>query len=387
MPADTTFKIGVCGLGERLGHVVEFLLQADKRFEIVAYSDPERSPLGREFLNSKGVSVGKYYEDLDGLLDLEEIDLLMIGSPNSYHLQQIERGLAAGVRVFSEKPVVVSEEETMRLLRLLAEHGSDQLLVGLVLRYSPLFRGLLEVKDRGELGSISSIEASEHLSPDHGAFFMKGWRRYENLSGGYILEKCVHDLDLYRRMMGCRPIRVASFGGRRTFLPENKYLEIHGIYDDWPWGRKSNNPVFDSDADIVDFQTAIIEYENGANLCFHTNMHVPDKFRRFCVIGTLGMAEGDFERNYLRVHNAQSGELTLDTSYDLNGGRGHYGSEELMVGDIAAHLFEGQSLPVSAIDALEAGVTAMKIDEARKTGQVVSLSETWKQFDAAFESK
>ena len=38
-------------------------------------------------------------------------------------------------------------------------------------------------------------------------------------------------------------------------------------------GGKKN--VFDSDADIVDHQVAIIEYENGATLAFHTNMRVP----------------------------------------------------------------------------------------------------------------
>ena len=39
--------------------------------------------------------------------------------------------------------------------------------------------------------------------------------------------------------------------------------------------------------------TAIIEYENGATLAFHTNMRVPDEFRRFAVIGTNGMVEGE----------------------------------------------------------------------------------------------
>ena len=52
--------------------------------------------------------------------------------------------------------------------------------------------------------------------------------------------------------------------------------------------------VFDSDADIIDFQTAIVEYDNGASLTFHTNLNVPDDYRHFCVVGAKGMAGGRF---------------------------------------------------------------------------------------------
>ena len=60
---------------------------------------------------------------------------------------------------------------------------------------------------------------------------------------------------------------------------------------------------FDSDADIVDHQVAIIEYENKAVLSFHTNMKVPDEYRRFAVIGSSGMIEGDFVRGYVKAHD------------------------------------------------------------------------------------
>ena len=36
---------------------------------------------------------------------------------------------------------------------------------------------------------------------------------------------------------------------------------------------------------------------------------------------------------------------------------------------------------VSVLDALEAGLTAIKIDESRRTGQVVELTDTWARFD------
>ena len=167
------------------------------------------------------------------MLDENDIDLLMIGSPNHLHLAQIREALERGVRVFTEKPVVISESETWELLDLLARYGEDSVIVGLVLRYSPLYQSLIRFRDSGELGDISSIEASEHISPSHGAFFMRDWRRYTKYTGGYMLEKCCHDLDLYQGLVGARPRWLSSFGGRRTFLPRNQGLErpyVHQSY-------------------------------------------------------------------------------------------------------------------------------------------------------------
>ena len=93
--------------------------------------------------------------------------------------------------------------------------------MGLVLRYSPLYRDLRAAQAEGKLGDVVSIEASEHIPPYHGAFFMRDWRRYENYSGSFMLEKCCHDLDLYNGVVGARPRFVSSFGGRKSFTPAN----------------------------------------------------------------------------------------------------------------------------------------------------------------------
>jgi hypothetical protein len=46
-------------------------------------------------------------------------------------------------------------------------------------------------------------------------------------------------------------------------------------------------------------------------------------------------------------------------------------------------MLEGVPLPVSVIDALEAGLLAMTMDEARRTRSVVDMTDTWQRFDAA----
>lgn len=143
--------------------------------------------------------------------------------------------------------------------------------------------------------------------------------------------------------------------------------------------------AFHSDADIIDHQTAILKYETGASMAFHTNLNVPDEHRRFCVMGTLGMAEGDFVRGYLKA-TARDGTIIADHDYtkiDPAKMSAHYGADHLMVADVAAFLRgEAVDLPVGIVDALEAGLVALALDKARVSGEMVDMSETWKAFDA-----
>ena len=138
--------------------------------------------------------------------------------------------------------------------------------------------------------------------------------------------------------------------------------------------------AFHSDGDIVDWQTAILSCESGASLAFHTNLNVPDEQRRFCVMGTHGMAEGDFVRGYLKVTKRDG---TTAAAYDNTKGdpakmSAHYGADHMMVADIAGYLRgETAALPVGVIDTLEAGIAALGLNEARSTGTLVDLTPTW----------
>ena len=376
-------KIGAVGFGNRIAHVFHELSKINEEADLIAYVDPQ--PIGKNYAEKNNFFPSKAYSTLTEMLLNEKLDLLMIGSPNHLHLEHIKIGLNAGIKIFAEKPIVVDEIQSFELAKLLSEFGHDQVLVGLVLRYSQHARSINDLINKNILGNIISIEASEHIMPWHGGFFMRNWRRKEKFSGGFMLEKCCHDIDFYNMIVGCRVKRVASFGGRSSFIPENKpkeNLEEFSKYNLYGWEAKEN--VFESDADIVDHQVAIIEYENGTTLAFHTNMRVPDEFRRFAVIGTNGMVEGDFVRGFLKAHDQQN-NIVLDEDYGAAFGmvKGHYGADNLMLKDINKHLINSEKikLPVGVKDCIEAGIVAMKIDESRKTGKIVELTNTWQKLD------
>jgi predicted dehydrogenase len=382
-------KVGIIGLGFRLGYLGYVFNAIDPEFEIVGYVDPD--PAGLRTLTEAGISAGRRYDTPEELIRAETFDLLMIGTPNHMHLEQIRIGLEAGLKVFSEKPIVSTIEQSHELARLLAIHGHDRLLVGLVLRYAPMYRDLRAAADEGRLGQIVSIEAAEHIFPYHGAFFMRDWRRYEKWSGSFMLEKCCHDLDLYNSIVGARPVRVASFGGRKTFVPENdprrEGTNDLELFHRKPSGWSGTEEVFDSDADIIDYQVAIIEYANGVGMTFHTNLNAPDQFRRFAIFGTRGQAEGDFIRGQFDVHDVLTESRVIHKAYAATALSQHYGADEKMAEEVVAHVMKGGPLPVSTLDALEAGILALALDEARKTGSVVDLRPIWDRFDVALAAR
>ena len=96
------------------------------------------------------------------------------------------------------------------------------------------------------------------------------------------------------------------------------------------------------------------------------------------------MAEGDFVRGYLKITH-RDGSIFADHDYSngtLAEMSAHYGADHLMVQDIVAFLRqEKDALPVSIVDALEAGIGALAIDQARESGQIVNLSSIWAEFD------
>ena len=383
-------KVGAVGLGNRAAHVFFELKKINPNYSLVAFVDPQ--PIGKKFAEEKNIFPNQEYSSLEEMLNKENLDLLIVGSPNHLHLEHIKRGLEAGVTIFAEKPIVANEEQTWKLAELIKKYGKDKVLVGLVLRYSKHARSIRKLMKEDALGKIISLEASEHIMPWHGGFFMRNWRRKTSYSGGFILEKCCHDLDFYSMIVGCRPIKVASFGGRNAFVAAQSPV-LHGeidldVYQEYNLkGWESKEQVFDSDADIVDHQVAIIEYENGATLAFHTNMKVPDEFRRFAIIGTKGMVEGDFVRGYLTAHNSHTGKKIFDENFGAafqQGTKGHYGADQLMLTDINNHFLNHStnSLPVGVVDCMEAGLVAMKIDESRVKNQIINLRDMWDKLDS-----
>ncbi|HEV7292373.1 MAG TPA: Gfo/Idh/MocA family oxidoreductase, partial [Devosia sp.] len=83
-------RVGIIGLGYRLGYLARVFSAAQDDFSIAGYVDP--APAGLPYTAEHDIDVGKQFDTLEAMLDSEKLDLLMVGSPNHLHLEHIRIG-------------------------------------------------------------------------------------------------------------------------------------------------------------------------------------------------------------------------------------------------------------------------------------------------------
>jgi predicted dehydrogenase len=381
-----TWRIGVIGLGQRIAHVLAAMRAVGWRLEVAGYADP--SPVGLPILGEAGIAPGRPFPDEAALLAAGPYDLVMIGSPNHLHFDHLKSAFAAGCPIFAEKPIVRTPDETFALARLLADRGSPPLYIGLVMRSMPIVREVIARVDAGALGELISMDATEHLHPEHGAYLARNWRRRADWGGSFMLDKVCHDFDIFGRIAGGRAAQVASFGGRRIFTPD--HADLPRTYDDGDpayalrdagWGAA--NDAFWSDMDVADHQTAIVRYDSGLTLAFHSNSHVSLQERRWYIAGTRATLIADLVRNRLMVRGALGRGKPERIDYGGVTSDLHNGADEAMAGDLLAALERRAAFPVTPNDSMEAGLTVMAVDQAMSLGAVVDCAPIWARYDEA----
>ena len=379
-------RLAVIGLGQRIAQVLRACAETGWEFELAGHADP--APVGVPILAEAGIRTGVAHRDVEALLCDGPFDLVLIGSPNHLHLEHLLAAFEAKCPIFCEKPIVRTEEETQCLARRLSRGDCPPLYVGLVMRSMPIVREVIARVDAGEIGTLVSMDATEHLHPEHGGYLARNWRRREIWGGSYLLDKVCHDFDIFARLAGARAARTASFGGRRIFRAERG--GIARLYEDGSpayalreAGWAAANDAFQSDMDTTDHQTALVEYENGVQVAFHSNTHVSLQERRWYVAGTDGTLIADLVRNRLLVRRALDRGKPERLEWGNRTADLHNGADQAMASDLLAALQGRADFPVSPEDCMEAGLTVMAIDRAMRTGQVVDCAPMWSAYDAA----
>jgi 1,5-anhydro-D-fructose reductase (1,5-anhydro-D-mannitol-forming) len=109
----------------------------------------------RRFAEKHGIP--EAYDTIDGLLQDPQVQAVFIASPNFLHAQHTLAAARAGKHVLVEKPMAVSVEEAVAMLRSAGDHGV-QLGVGFHLRHHPGHRRASGLIRQGVLGTISMIQ-------------------------------------------------------------------------------------------------------------------------------------------------------------------------------------------------------------------------------------
>ena len=198
------YKIGIIGYGG-FGKFLHHWWDKLENVEIIAISDSRY----------RGINTEKYriYTDWRSLIMADDIDIVSIVTPPSFHAEMAIEAMRAGKHVLLEKPVATTNGDAKRILEAQKETGK-MIAVDHMLRYDPIIQVIADISNKNILGPLRHAEVSNYaqdnsLSPDH-------WFWDELMSGGILIEHGVHFFDLINAMTTQKVIKVSGSSHHRN---------------------------------------------------------------------------------------------------------------------------------------------------------------------------
>ena len=260
-------RVGLIGAGW-YGKSDLFRLMQVVPVEVVALCDPDRNMLTQAgqlvAARQKSRKTPRLYGNYQKLLAENQLDIVLIGSPDHWHPLQMVDAVKSGANVYVQKPISVDVLEGEAMVAAARKYGKT-VQVGTQRKSTPhLIQAKKDIIDTGMLGKIAHVEmycyyhmrnngnppvqavpdffdyemwtGPAPMRPYDGLPHTRWWRTFNEYGNGIMGDMCIHMFDTARWMLGLGwPKRISSEGGI--------YVQKDG---------KSNIP---------DTQTAVFEYD------------------------------------------------------------------------------------------------------------------------------
>jgi predicted dehydrogenase len=389
-------NVAVVGAGRRAAQYFRYVPD-DLRplVRLTAIADPNesnREAFERLFTGGRRTH---QYSDADDMLANEDLDAVIIAAPNKYHARYTGLAIAAGAHVLLEKPVATSVAECQQVWQAARAAGREaSIMVGFVLRYTPFYSRIQEIVASGELGTILAIDADENLGTGLTGLFHKSWRRRDDLSGGFLLEKCCHDFDILNWLIGSAPDRAYAMAKRTHFVPsttDDRQTRfdpevIHQI-DVADFGDQEINAAFpaplegspyDAPSDSPDHAAVLLDFASGALGTFVACMGQPRTTRRIRIFGTNGDLEGNIDDSRIVVHKPHASDNGWDVK-DIPVAaekHNHHGGDGVL-GHAFWRTAANQAEPSRAglREGIDAALVALAAQQSAAVGQSIDIAE------------
>ena len=173
-------RIGIIGAGA-ISQIVHLPILAERYdVDLVALADSDvhkAETLSRRFEVPVVMSA-------DELIDLDEVDALLICTPNDLHEDLASRALEAGKHVLVERPLATTSRGAARVIDA-AERSGTVLSVGLPHRFRPEVMALRSFVQGGELGRLFAVRGSWLTRSVRSS--RSSWRENREVAGGGAL--------------------------------------------------------------------------------------------------------------------------------------------------------------------------------------------------------
>ncbi len=232
-------RVGMIGVGQVTAYHHVPGLALDSRAELSAICDTEPGLLGQR-ANEWGVS--RATTDPIELCNWEEVDAVVIATPNDTHASIAIAAAKAGKHVMCEKPLGLNAGEVRAMYEAARDHGVVH-MTAFTYRFAPAMRYLRSLLKSGALGVPRHFRSQRFLDWPETSW---GWRQYRARAGaGDLFDMTIHRIDFAIDLVG--PIARVT-GAVARFAPRDH--------------DAAGKPCPPSDVD--DWSSLIGEFESGA---------------------------------------------------------------------------------------------------------------------------
>lgn len=284
-----TLRVGLVGCGGRGTGAAMQTLAADPNVQLVAMGDAFANRLQSSLEGLKGsdaadrvlVDAEHQFVGLEcGKQVIDCVDVVLLCEPPQFRPMNLKAAIAAGKHVFCEKPVAVDVPGVHAVMAAAREAQQKNLTLvsGLCWRYEQGMREAVQRVLDGGIGEVVAMQSTRHevgvgkfaqAEPGWGPLEtqVRNWYFWTWLSGDFVVEQFVHDLDMMAWAIGKYPTRCTCTGGRQVRT-----------------GPETGN--------IYDHFAAVFEFDNGVKLFADTRQWPAcDRYYTNSVFGTKGVVD------------------------------------------------------------------------------------------------
>lgn len=279
----TPYRVGLIGTGWYGKNDLFRLIQVAP-VNVVALCDVDKNQLSEAAVmvgqRLKSGKPPRLYSDYRKMLAENELDLVLIGTPDHWHALTAIESMKAGAHVYVQKPISVDVMEGEAMVAA-ARKYNRVVQVGTQRRSTPhLVDAKKNIVDAGLLGKVSHVEMCCYyhmrnnsnppvqpvpafldydmwtgpapLRPYDGLPHVGWWRAFMEYSNGIVGDMCIHMFDAVRWMLNLGwPKRVSSTGGiyvqkeGKSNISDTQsalfeYDDLNCIWQHRTWGRASD---------------------------------------------------------------------------------------------------------------------------------------------------
>ena len=195
-------KYGVVGAGY-FGAELARYMQKNDGAEITLLYDPDNAEAIAEELGAKVAS------SLDELVSSDEVDCVIVATPNNLHKEPVIKAAQHGKNVFCEKPIALSYQDCREMVDACKENNVT-FMAGHIMNFFNGVHHAKELINQGVTGDVLYCHTArngwEEQQPS------VSWKKIREKSGGHLYHH-IHELDCVQFLMGGMPETVTMAGG------------------------------------------------------------------------------------------------------------------------------------------------------------------------------